>query len=201
MQSVAFFHQKGGTGKSTLAMASALFCAAQGHRVILVDVDNQGTTTHWWQQCAHHYPDLALETRGQLQESLPALLPRLSHSFDLCLIDAPPALTQSTIKMLEYCDGLIIPTRPSPPDLWALERLSMLLHTPPLDTLSHRLVFNQHQGEDLSLLQNMPAVQDLDHHPTVIPYHEAYPALFLGQPLTLAIKQQMAALMSSWLPQ
>ncbi|ABK44623.1 ATPases involved in chromosome partitioning-like protein [Magnetococcus marinus MC-1] len=199
MLKICFFHQKGGTGKSTLAMACALYAAQQQQRVMLVDVDNQGTATQWWQLHAPTLQHLPLQVRGQLQESLPDLLPRLADHFDLCFIDAPPSLTQNTLQMLQGCDALIIPTRPSPPDLWALERLALLLHTEPYAKLSHLLVFNQHQGEDLAPLRQLPAVASLTQADEAIPYHPAFAALYLGKPLPSALNRMMGTLLAAFL--
>ena len=46
MRSVAVFSQKGGSGKSTVAIHLAVM-AARGHRVLLVDADPQGTVAAW----------------------------------------------------------------------------------------------------------------------------------------------------------
>src|SRR5438067_1955792 len=40
--------------------------------------------------------------------------------FDYCLIDTPPALTKQNREVLRLANLVIIPTRPSPNDLWAL---------------------------------------------------------------------------------
>jgi chromosome partitioning protein len=47
MRTVAFLHQKGGTGKTTLAIATAMALAEQGTCVLLMDADVQGTASEW----------------------------------------------------------------------------------------------------------------------------------------------------------
>ncbi len=45
MRVLAFLHQKGGTGKSTLAVATACALAARSEPPLLLDADSQGTSS------------------------------------------------------------------------------------------------------------------------------------------------------------
>ena len=40
--------------------------------------------------------------------------------FSYCFIDTPPVLTEQNRKVLKLADLVLIPTRPSPNDLWSL---------------------------------------------------------------------------------
>jgi cellulose biosynthesis protein BcsQ len=44
---ISFLNQKGGVGKTTLAVNVAACLALTGHRVLLVDADKQGSATTW----------------------------------------------------------------------------------------------------------------------------------------------------------
>jgi chromosome partitioning protein len=46
-RTIAIWHEKGGTGKSTTAVNLASALAARGRRVLVVDLDPQGTATDW----------------------------------------------------------------------------------------------------------------------------------------------------------
>jgi chromosome partitioning protein len=47
MQSLAFLTQKGGSGKTTLALHVAVAALEDGARVVLVDTDPQESATAW----------------------------------------------------------------------------------------------------------------------------------------------------------
>ncbi|MGA2136700.1 MAG: ParA family protein, partial [Bryobacteraceae bacterium] len=47
MKTLTFFSQKGGSGKTTLAVHTAVAAQESGERVVLVDSDPQKSTTTW----------------------------------------------------------------------------------------------------------------------------------------------------------
>lgn len=59
MPVIAVVNRKGGSGKSTLAAHLAVWCARQGHAVMLGDVDRQQSTRSWLRRRDPHLPGIA----------------------------------------------------------------------------------------------------------------------------------------------
>jgi len=182
MTVTAFLHQKGGTGKSTLAIAAALALAAEGRPVLLVDADPQGTASEWGNRFGMHH---GVETHLHIQPNFPALITSLRRQWPTILIDGPPSLSEVTESILRASDRVIIPVRPSPPDLWALPWFVTVVRKLQREgrRLSPLLVFNMYQSEALE-----PLIEDMRAWPIPvwdepIPVDEALGALFSGSGL------------------
>ena len=118
MKTVVITSQKGGSGKTTLTahLAVAVELAGQGP-VVIVDTDPQQTLATWWETREAETPQFAVVRLSELPDKL-ATLRQLGFSY--CFIDTPPALTQQNRQVITLADLVLIPTRPSPNDLWSL---------------------------------------------------------------------------------
>ena len=47
MKSIMVINSKGGSGKTTIAVNLAAYCAQKGYETHLVDLDPQGSSTQW----------------------------------------------------------------------------------------------------------------------------------------------------------
>ncbi|OSM05350.1 ParA family protein [Magnetofaba australis] len=181
----ALYHQKGGTGKSTLAVALSWRLAQSGASVLLLDADDQGTASHWYESVGEAL-NLPLLVRHQLLQTLPEALPRFTPQFEHVIIDAPPRLETALVDLLAICDRLIIPCRPTLPDIWSLEGLSALLaqaqakRAAPLPAM---IAINHYRGEDLGPLHAQAVAYHLSVMDAPIPWDPAFAALFSGAPL------------------
>jgi chromosome partitioning protein len=182
MRVVAFLHQKGGTGKSTLAIAAALALAQAGRRVLLLDADYQGTSSEWGNRFAHRF---GLEARSQVQPIVHTEVKRFEGQFDWVVVDGPPSLSEMTESILRASDAVIIPVRPALPDIWAIPWLAAIIRK--LQQGGERprvcVVFNQHAGEPLGPLREELAPWHLPVHPVALPADPAFAAVFAGRPL------------------
>jgi len=118
MKKIVIAVQKGGAGKTTLVshLGVAIERCGDGPAA-LIDTDPQQTLGTWWNLRQAEAPKLAKVT----VENLPAQLDALAaHGFKFCLIDTPPALTKQNFQILKTADLVIVPTQPSPTDLWTL---------------------------------------------------------------------------------
>ncbi|KRT56247.1 ParA family protein [endosymbiont of Ridgeia piscesae] len=195
MQSLAFLHQKGGTGKTTLAIASCIALAASGARVLLLDIDPQGSASTWGDHYAERF---GVVVRAQGPGPLDATLERFSRMFDWCILDCPPNLSETTLQTLNLVDRLLIPVRPAPPDIWALERIAALLADAQSRGLEipHQVVFNQWRDEALEPLQAIINRLGLELADLPIRFDPAWPALFDGADLPESLNRQMMQLLT-----
>jgi chromosome partitioning protein len=92
-------HQKGGVGKSTLAMNLAV-CFQDQLSVALVDTDWQGSLL----QIKEDLPGLAVVGNDHLQEIK-------NLDYDLIIVDTPPYLSNTLPELFSLSDFILIPTK------------------------------------------------------------------------------------------
>lgn len=120
MATIALTGQKGGSGKSTVAVSLAAEAMARGQKVLLVDADPQGTARTWGAVAleAGHPAPTVVSMGSDLHK--PGQLPALLASFDLVVIDCPPRHAEVQRAALMVADLAILPSGPSAHDAWAL---------------------------------------------------------------------------------
>lgn len=198
MIAVSFLHQKGGTGKSTLAIAAALALGQAGRRVLLLDADYQGTSSEWGNRFGDR---LGIETRSQVQPRVEREVERFAPAFEWILIDGPPSLSEMTESIVRASDRVIIPVRPSLPDVWALPWLAAVLIKAQREGARAvaRVVFNQYDGEDLGPLREEIALWHLPVYEETFPYDPAFAGVFAGHPLPGPLAERLLDLVE-WNP-
>ena len=117
MHVISFVTQKGGTGKSTLAVNLAVAAEASGEKVCIVDLDPQGTAASWYESRIAESP--AVLGHNQV-EDLQRTLKRLQTAgFTLVILDTPGNDSHSTRGAMRAADLCLIPVRPSEADVKA----------------------------------------------------------------------------------
>jgi len=111
--------QKGGTGKSTIAINLAAEWHRQGLRVLLVDADPQATSATWAEVAAEL--ERAAPAVVSLGDNLRRDVPKLAEAYDVVVIDAPGrAAGARQVGALLVADVVALPCGPAAPDVWAL---------------------------------------------------------------------------------
>lgn len=117
---IAVANQKGGVGKSTLTGHLAVCAVAEAGPVILLDTDEQGSLSAWWN--AREAAQPAFVTLENLKK-LPQIIEAVAASGgSYVFIDTPPQATDAIAYVMEQADFVLIPIRPSPHDLRAVGR-------------------------------------------------------------------------------
>lgn len=116
MPVIALVGNKGGAGKTTLAMNLAAALARHGATAV-VDADPQGSALQWRAFISDQGAPPVFEPEdGGLGKQVAELRQRFAH----LVIDCPPSVhAVATDAALRAVDLVLIPVQPSPVDLWA----------------------------------------------------------------------------------
>ena len=124
---IAFLNQKGGVGKTTLAIHLAGELARGGRRVLVVDADPQGSALDWAQTRSQRGFERRFGVVGLARETLHQELPEVARGTEHVIVDGPPRVTALARSALIASDLVLIPVQPSPFDVWASEEVVSLL--------------------------------------------------------------------------
>jgi chromosome partitioning protein len=116
---VALLNQKGGVGKTTLALHLAGQWAGKGKRVIVVDADPQRSALDWSGQCAKEALPRLFNVLAFARDTLHREAPEIARDADHVVIDGPPRLAPLMRSTLLAADLVVIPALPSPLVGWA----------------------------------------------------------------------------------
>ena len=114
MRTLALVSQKGGSGKTTLAVHLACAAVQAGERVAVIDTDPQASARAWAQVRRQPEPAVLGATPAELPLRLAAL------EATLVVIDTAPHTAVSLATVTAVATGLLIPCRPTALDLAAV---------------------------------------------------------------------------------
>lgn len=116
----AVINQKGGAGKTTLAMNLAAGLARRAQTVV-IDLDPQGSSRQWASLGSAPFPATVKQIAGKWDART---LHQNYRAYRHMVLDCPPSIdSHASLQALRACDVALIPVLPSPVDLWASLRL------------------------------------------------------------------------------
>jgi len=113
MPTIAIVNQKGGAGKSTIAVHLARWLQRQKKAILFVDADGQRTSSIWLESLEHEIPFRVLQNPDELLDQLP----KLAKEYEWVLVDGPATLSETTRALLLWADLALIPCQPAGVDL------------------------------------------------------------------------------------
>ena len=117
MKTVAILSQKGGTGKTTLALHLAVAAERAGETAAVIDLDPQASASGW-----------SDARKGESPVVVPVPFARLTHALEaakgggatIAFIDTAPHASDAALASAEMADLVLIPCRPGILDLRAI---------------------------------------------------------------------------------
>jgi chromosome partitioning protein len=116
MRVIAFVTQKGGAGKTTLAVNCAVAAERTGLKTLILDLDPQGSAEAWYQDREAESPRLVAIGSWKLPD---AMAMAKAGGYDLVVIDTPGRDEPSVTAAVRAADFVVIPCRPTPVDMKA----------------------------------------------------------------------------------
>lgn len=117
MYTVAIVAEKGGAGKTTLALALAVAAAQNGKKSVVVDTDPQVTASKWTDRREAEFPWVVPTHAARLRVAIDQAK---GQGVDFLVIDTPPHAGTDAAEAAKLADVVLIPTEPH---LFSLETL------------------------------------------------------------------------------
>ena len=117
MHTIAILSQKGGTGKTTLALHLAVAAEKDGHSTVVIDLDPQASSAGWKDTRPQETPVVVPTPSARLKQALEAA--RKGRAA-LVFIDSAPHSGDDALAAAEAADIILIPCRAAILDLRAI---------------------------------------------------------------------------------
>lgn len=165
-------NEKGGVGKTTLAVNLAVMAAMAGRDVLLVDTDKQASADAW-AAVRHEAGASPVVTCVTKVGKVGADLANLKQKFDVVVVDAGGRDSLEMRQALAVCDMAIIPIRPAQFDLWSLSRMASLIAE-----IEERIDGRVNARAVINGASPNPAVREADEiREALVEYEDAFPLL------------------------
>lgn len=112
---ISILNQKGGTGKTTLAVNLARCLTIHNEKTLLVDSDPQGSARNWHVNSNGELLDVIGLDRPTIDKDIN----KFKFDYKYIIVDGAPQLSTMALKTILISDIVLIPVQPSPYDVWA----------------------------------------------------------------------------------
>ena len=136
MKTISILSQKGGAGKTSLAINLAGAAKAAAQDAVIIDLDPQASAKSWYDRRDKENPVVISAQAAALAE---VLVTAATHGADYAIIDTAPHSETAALTAGKAADLILIPCRASYVDLKAIEitiDLVRLARTPAMFVLS-----------------------------------------------------------------
>ena len=126
MKIVSVINQKGGSGKTTLALHLAVAASQAGLNTAVIDLDPQASSANWGDRRQAKVPVVRSAHASRLRHELRQIQ---DAGGEMVLIDTAPHADSAALEAAQVSDLVLIPCRPSYLDLEAMTNTLGLLRT------------------------------------------------------------------------
>ena len=124
MPTIAIVSQKGGSGKTTLAVNLAAAAESAGQIALIIDTDPQATASQWGSWRNDRAPEVIDSAPPRIQHKVAQAK---AQGATFIIIDTPPHADSAASRAVEIADLVLVPCRPSAFDLAAIRTTVSLI--------------------------------------------------------------------------
>lgn len=121
---VAVVAEKGGVGKTTLALSLAVAAVQAGRKVAVLDLDPQATAAQWTDRRTPEFPWVVATPASRLKA---AIENAKGQGIDFLVIDTPPHAGADAVEAARCADLVLVPMEPHLYSLETLPKIDSLL--------------------------------------------------------------------------
>lgn len=125
MLAIALISQKGGVGKTTLAIHLATAFEVHGHQTLLVDLDPQTSAAEWKDARQAERPYVMAVPPSRLGKTLETAR---EHQAEVVVLDTAPHSEGTALDAARAADLILVPCQPSIMDLRTMRKTADLLN-------------------------------------------------------------------------
>jgi chromosome partitioning protein len=195
-------NQKGGAGKTTLAVHLALYLLDQGNRVAFIDNDPQQSARAWLSGAQPDMPIHSPDSAAVLVDQVNTL----TGAYDVVVCDGAPRLNDHTRVLMYMADRILVPVLPSTVDLRAtlqtkeaIDQVQAARQTDGLPEAWIRLIMNKTRAstQQTKLFQQVLRSMNIPLAQTPLTLREAYSQCVTNDTVVTRVRSNKAAIQAA----